>query len=207
MNIFTSRRNALQTVLDLWQDNTKISSYPQSLADNYDFFRIAAEQNGFSLLRMKEDLPLVKHFNLPAILELKPMTGTDLKYSALVKIENDLVCLQNGPGTETTVLKEKDLEQYWTGTAYIPWKNFAGYTGVAPITSPPETVAALKKHLKNIGFDNITDNSDYDAYTRRAIQTIQRQNGLNPDGLVGPMTKIILYNQSESWKIPHLKDN
>jgi len=65
----------------------------------------------------------------------------------------------------------------------------------------------LKKHLKNIGFDNITDNSDYDAYTRRAIQTIQRQNGLNPDGLVGPMTKIILYNQSESWKIPHLKGN
>jgi len=205
INIFTSRRNALKNVLNLWQDNTKISSYPQRLADNYDFFRIAAEQNGFSLLRMNGNLPLIKKFNLPAILELKPLTRAALGYSALIKIENNLIYLQNDPGQETITLKEKDLEQYWTGMVYIPWKNFSNYAGVAPITSPADTILALKKHLKAIGFEKIADNSVYDAFTRGAIQTIQKENGLKPDGLVGPMTKIILYNQSKSWKIPHLK--
>ncbi|OQY04399.1 MAG: hypothetical protein B6I22_09595 [Desulfobacteraceae bacterium 4572_123] len=205
INIFTSRRNALKNVLNLWQDNTKISSYPQRLADNYDFFRIAAEQNGFSLLRMNGNLPLIKKFNLPAILEVKPLTRAALGYSALIKIENNLIYLQNDPGQEPITLKEKDLEQYWTGMVYIPWKNFSNYAGVAPITSPADTILALKKHLKAVGFEKITDNSEYDAFTRGAIQTIQKKNGLKPDGLVGPMTKIILYNQSKSWKIPHLK--
>jgi general secretion pathway protein A len=207
MNIFKSRGNALRTVLDLWQTNTKIPPYPQRLADNYDFFRIAAEQNGFSLLRLKADLSLVKAFNLPAILELKPLAEAALRYSALVKIEASGVCLQNGPGRETIRLKEKELEQYWTGRVYIPWKNFSNFTGVAPITSPPETILALKNHLKAMGFDKIADTPEYDAVTRRAIQTIQKKNGLKPDGFVGPMTKIILYNQSESWEIPHLKGN
>ncbi len=207
INIFKSRDNALRTVLDLWQTNTKISPYPHRLADNYDFFRIAAEQNGFSLLRLKADLPLVKTFNLPAILELKPLAEAALRYSALVKIEASGLCLQNGPGLEIITLKEKELEQYWTGMVYIPWKNFSNYTGVAPITSPPETILALKHHLKVMGFDKIPDNSDYDAVTRKAIQTIQKKNGLNPDGLVGPMTKIILYNHSKSFKIPHVKEN
>jgi general secretion pathway protein A len=207
MNIFKSRGNALRTVLKLWQTNTKISPYPQRLADNYDFFRIASEQNGFSLLRLKADLSLVKAFNLPAILELKPLTKASLKYSALVKIEGSGVCLQNGPGRETITLKEKELEQYWTGRVYIPWKNFSNFTGVAPITSPPETILALKNHLKAMGFDNIADNPDYDAVTRGAIQTIQKKYGLKPDGFVGPMTKIILYNQFESWEIPHLEGN
>ena len=207
INIFASRRNALKTVLNLWQDNTKFSSYPQRLADNYDFFRIAAEQNGFSLLRLKADLPLVKNFNLPAILELKPLAGAALKYSALVKIENNRIWLQNGPGQKTFTLNEKDLEQYWTGMVYLPWKNFSDYAGVAPITSPVETILALKKNLKTMGFDKIPDNSNYDTFTRNAIQTIQKENGLKPDGLVGPMTKIILYNQSESWEIPHLEGN
>ena len=56
-----------------------------------------------------------------------------------------------------------------------------------------------------MGFDKIPDNSEYDAVTRRAIQTIQKKNGLRPDGFVGPMTKIILYNHSKSFKIPHIK--
>lgn len=207
VNIFTSRHDALKTVLNLWQNNTKISSYSLRLTDNHEFFRIAAEQNGFSLLRLKADLPLVKNLNLPAILELKPLTRASLRYSVLVKIENSRVWLQNGPGLETITLEERDLEQYWTGMAYIPWKNFSNYTGVAPATSPKETILALKKYLKSIGFHKIADNSDYDVPTRRAIQTIQEKNGLKPDGLVGPMTKIILYNQSESWKIPHLANN
>jgi len=130
-----------------------------------------------------------------------------LGYSALVKFENNRMYLQNGPGQEPFTLNEKNLEQYWTGMVYLPWKNFSDYTGVAPITSPVETILALKKHLKASGFDKIPDNSNYDAFTRRAIQTIQKKNGLKPDGLVGPMTKIILYNQSESWKIPHLIGN
>ena len=50
-------------------------------------------------------------------------------------------------------------------------------------------VLALKLMLRELGIENIAINTTYDIQTARAIRTLQRQNGLPADGLVGPMTK------------------
>ena len=88
--------------------------------------------------------------------------------------------------------------------AHIFWKNYFNYTGVIPISSPGEVILSLKVHLKAKGFPIEAMTAAYDTTTRLAVETIQARNGLNVDGMVGPMTKIALYNEDPSLNGPRL---
>ena len=52
--------------------------------------------------------------------------------------------------------------------------------------------------LRDIGFSSIEVNADYDENTREAIKRLQEKNGLKVDGLVGGLTKIVLYNENQT---------
>ena len=73
-----------------------------------------------------------------------------------------------------------------------------------PISSPGEVILALKMHLKSLGFPIAEMTAAYDITTRSAVETIQARHGLNADGMVGPLTKIVLYNEDRSLDIPRL---
>jgi general secretion pathway protein A len=88
--------------------------------------------------------------------------------------------------------------------AHIFWKNYYNYTGVIPISSPGEVILSLKVHLKAMGFPIQAMTAAYDTDTRLAVETIQARNGLDVDGMVGPMTKIVLYNEDPSLSGPRL---
>lgn len=206
-NPLTGRRNALQTIFDLWQEGLQIGDYPASLADNYDFFRLAALQNGFELLRVKGDLALLLSLDLPAILELRVSSDPPLRFAAVLAIDQSAVRLQARPGRTPITVAAETVGRIWTGTAYIPWKNFFNYTGVAPITASDDTIAALKKHLREIGFDQIPATPGYDPRTRTVVKKLQEKHGIEPDGLIGPMTKIILYNAHGTLQIPNLSNH
>ena len=55
-----------------------------------------------------------------------------------------------------------------------------------------------------LGFNQIDPNPYYDAQTEQADKQIQQAYGLDPDGIVGPLTKIVLFNEKKSLKIPHI---
>ena len=63
----------------------------------------------------------------------------------------------------------------------------------------------LKQFLWEIGYSQLTINERYDDQTRNAIKEIQAKNGLVVDGLVGDLTKIVLYNEKQGLPIPRLK--
>jgi len=90
--------------------------------------------------------------------------------------------------------------------AYIAWKNFLSLTGNIPMESSKDSIVALKMLMRDIGFSDIDMNPVYDKVTRKAITEIQKKNGLRADGVVGPLTKIILYNEMKSLKTPHIID-
>jgi murein L,D-transpeptidase YcbB/YkuD len=45
----------------------------------------------------------------------------------------------------------------------------------------------------------------YDEKTMKIITLIQKQCGIKVDGLVGPLTKIILYNELGTLNIPKIR--
>ena len=58
-----------------------------------------------------------------------------------------------------------------------------------------EAVTKLQQRLKELGYYTGTVDGQFGPGTRTAVTTFQQQNGLTPDGIVGPATTEILYSE------------
>ncbi len=200
----SSRRMALKAVLDLWNNDSEIKPYLNGIDNDLDFFRLAAKQNGLLIRRIKGDLNLVKKLNLPAVLAFYLPEDLSPVYLTLIKIEGEKVTLRSELGDNAIKIEQNILASYWSGVAYIPWKNFLSLTGTIPLNSSKDTIITLKILMHDIGFNNIEINPFYDESTQHALKEIQKKHGIKVDGIVGPITKIVLYNEKNDFKIPHI---
>jgi general secretion pathway protein A len=200
-----SRLGALKAVLKQWGVVNPLNAQGADPVDGTDsdtYFRISANHNGLDALRVKGNLNIIKKLNLPAILEFPPPGGGATRFMAVVGINNDRFQLSDGK--TTFAVAPTTLAGMWNGVAHVFWKNFFNYQGVIPISSPGEAIISLKIHLKALGFPIREMTAAYDTDTRMAIQEIQARHGLDADGKVGPLTKMVLYNEDKSLNIPRL---
>jgi len=193
-----SRAGALAAVLNAWK--AKMTEGKPDVLDSDTYFRLAARYSKLEIIQVKGNLNLLRKLNLPAILEFPLPDG--LRFLAVTGLGIDAVSLSDGQ--KNYVLAPAALTKMWNGRAHILWRNHFNYTGVIPINSPGEVILALKEHLKTLGFPVGVLDTTYDDVTRQAIKTIQARNGLDADGMVGPQTKIVLYNEDPSLTIPRL---
>ncbi len=204
LDALSSRRLALKEILEQWQADPEIARALDSLQDDHAFFRLGAEQNSLSTLRLGCHFDLIKNLNLPAILSISLPDWQSPGYLTIRKIDHEKIRLHNPEKGDLIEVSLDILNPYCFGSIYIPWKNFLIYKGTIPQTAPEESIIKLKMHLQDIGFSDIEISPLYDEQTKQAIRQIQKKHGLRPDGIVGPLTKIILYNETKSLKIPHL---
>jgi general secretion pathway protein A len=197
-----SRIAALTAVLRQWKVPHPLSAGPVEVTDSDTLFRLSARRSDLEVLRAKGSLTLIKKLNLPAILEFPSPDGSGSRFMALVGFADDEIRMSDGDGTFSVA--PASLVGRWNGVAHIFWKNYFNYTGVIPISSPGEVILSLKVHLKALGFPIATMTAAYDTTTRLAVEAIQARNGLHVDGLVGPMTMIVLYNEDPSLNSPRL---
>ena len=202
----SSRRMALKAALDLWNTDSEIKPHLNGIDNDLDFFRLAAKQNGLLIRRIKGDLNLVKKLNLPAVLAFYLPEDLSPVYLTLIKIEGEKVTLRSEVGDNAIEVEQNILASYWSGLAYIPWQNFLSLTGTIPLNSSKDTIITLKILMHDIGFNNIEINPFYDESTQHAVKEIQKKHGIQVDGVVGSTTKIVLYNEKNDFKIPHITD-
>ncbi len=204
INRFSSRHMALKVAMDLWNNESEIQPHLDGIDDDQAFFQLIAKQNGLLIHSIEGDLNLVKKLNLPAILTFYPPGGVSPVYLTLSKIEEEKITLRGGKKDITIEVESNDLEYYWSREAYIPWKNFLSLTGTIPLDSPKDSIITLKMLIRDIGFNEVEISPVYDERTRLAVKEIQEKHGINVDALVGPFTKIVLYNEKKSLEIPHI---
>jgi len=202
----SSRSHALRGVLDLWAGDSEISVFLNDMEDDQAFFRIGARQSGLKILRVRADRDLLLNLNLPAVLEFRLPGSLSPRYSALVRIREEIFVFKD-PERGYVHLDYDKVKQYWPGTAYIPWKDFLIFDRVIQYGSPGDVVMSLKSLLRDLGYEGIEMAPDYDERTMAVVKDIQAKHGILTDGLVGPLTKIVIYNEHGSLNIPHLEDN
>lgn len=202
----STRTGALQATLKAWKVNPVINLSLNDLDEDERFFTLALKHNGFSMKKVSGDLNLIRTLNLPAIIKLKDPTLSASVFLTLIQLDNNTVTLITDD-RRLIVANQNELYSYWTGSAYIPWKNFLACEGRIPNNASDESILTLKMILKEIGFGDIQLDPDYDETTQSAVMTLQSRNGLAPDGVVGPLTKIILYNEHPRFEIPHIRVN
>jgi general secretion pathway protein A len=204
MNRVSSRHAALKVVLKLWHIEPEIKPDLDAIDDDGQYFRTAAKEKGLLMRRIHGSLNAVKKLNLPAILSMDSGQDKTPLYLVLIKTDRQHITLEGGAQDISIELTPAELESYWSGTAYIPWKNFLSITGTIPIDAPKDSVITLKKLLRDIGFKKVELTPFYDDQTREAVKKIQRKYGLRVDGAVGSTTKIALYNETKSLKRPYV---
>jgi general secretion pathway protein A len=202
----TSPQVALKKILQEWNIDARIDPAIEVISDAGAFFRLASKNRELQVQRLDADLTLVGRLNHPAILEMTLAAAGKTVYLAINKVLGNTLSLYNGSGDSTFELPMDLVAKYYSGVAYVFWKDFLSYRGTIPLTAPKESVITLKMHLKDIGYRDLPIDSKYDAQTRSVVRQIQKKYGLVQDGIVGSMTKIALYNEKETLAIPRLSN-
>jgi general secretion pathway protein A len=200
-----SRFFALKAALSQWETLPHLNRYLDHIAADNDFFQFVATQEEFQVLAVNNDWELIKKLNLPAVLAFLPPGAVSPRYLTLVQLSSAEIRLKGGEKDETLKVNPAVVQSYWTGNAYIPWKNFFNYEGAIPIDAPKEAVLTLKLLLRDLGFKDLELDDVYDDATRETIKKIQEKHGIAIDGIVGVRTKIVLYNEKKELRIPHIR--
>ena len=204
MDLRSSRFEALKYAMQLWHTPIEDQPYLDGLDDDQSFFRLATKPKGVSVHRLETNLDMLKRLNLPAILKLYPTGSEEPGYVTLSRIDGDSYIFGSPDGQGPVVSNPEEISLYWSGIAFVPWKNYLSIWGIIPGNSSRDSVITLKLLLHDIGYDSVELNDSYDALTRRAIEQIQAKYGMPVDGFVGPLTKIILYQEKNAFEMPHL---
>ncbi len=198
-----TRKAALQTALRLWDDNLSISGKLDTLTDDATYFNLGARMNGYSLYQVNDDFSLVQSLNLPAIAEFFMPGYENPIYLVLRGMKGEKMVLDQGNG-KTLVMSRIEVDQQWTGVAYVLWKNFLGCVGNIPGSAPEESILSLKMLLRDIGYETVDINAVYDKETEKIIKAIQKKYGFKSDGKVDDLTKIVIYNEKKAFPIPYV---
>jgi general secretion pathway protein A len=204
MNRRSSRHMAIKVALSLWNIEPAIKSDFDAINDDLNFFELVSKENNLLIRRINGNLNAIEKLNLPVILTVHLNKGVSPLYLALVKIDTQKITLRGAKQDVSIELSPVELEPYWSGEAYVPWKNFLSLKGNIPINCPKSSIVTLKRFLRDIGFREIEINPFYDDKTRQAVKEIQKKYGLNIDGAVGSTTKIALYNEKKIFRRPHI---
>ena len=207
MDARSSRQPALMQAMKLWKTSAQFTPFLKDIDDDQTYFRLSAKPNGMFIHRLETDMAFIKKLNLPAILEFYPPGSSSPGYLTLTRLDGDTIVLKGISDTEWIVTDLEELEFYWSGVAYLPWKNFHSIWGTIPTQSYKDSVITLKFLLQDIGFQNVAIDENYDEFTQNAVESIQAKYGIPVDGYVGPLTKIILYREKKSFQMPQLYES
>ena len=202
-----SRVAALRVLLAAWGESATAPTGFNSKADDGDYFRDAAAAAHLELRRVDADLALLTHLDLPVVLEFRLEDNPRPRYLTMVRVDGELLTLTTGLGGDgagEVVVSPEALNWYWTGSAYLAWRDFLGIGTTVPLGGGAEAVRKVKQLLAAAGLPVANPIAEYDDFTRTLVEQIQASHGLEPDGVVGALTKVCLYNASPGLRIPHL---
>jgi general secretion pathway protein A len=161
---------------------------------------IAAEEAGLRCTRLEGSLLELTKINLPALTEVE-IKDVGTRYVALVGYDGRGFITNLDPRTRVPV---DALQPLWTGTAYVFWRDHQDIDGNLHEGSQGPAVLWLKNALTHLGFYKGAPTPEYDAELQAAVAALQAAKGLEPDGIVGDQTKMLLYSALESYSTPHL---
>ncbi len=166
-----------------------------------DLWAIAGKR-GLRYLPISGTLERLQLLNLPAILELSVPTSQRRRFAVVTSIDGDHVQLRYG--TLAVTLTTDDMAKVWLGEAHVFWRDFLNLSAYMAPGTVGEDVMKLQQMLARIGEYQGSFSSNFDRPTSEAIARFQRSRRLVADGVVGPLTKILLYEATGAFDHPRL---
>ncbi|MCW5889032.1 MAG: peptidoglycan-binding protein [bacterium] len=195
-----SARAALGTVLAAWRLRPLAADEPVTTGD----LATVAQRRGLEHLAITGNLGMLRLLDVPALLELNPPGTGAPRWAAMVSLRDGVPLISGGGGAPEPV-GTGTLEHMWYGQAHVFWRDFEAL-GPTPLdaTSRGVRVARLQSLLARIGHYAGADNGQFDARTQAAVVDFQRSRYVVADGIVGPLTRVVLYAAAGGYPRPSL---
>jgi general secretion pathway protein A len=161
-----------------------------------------AGRRGLRYLATSGTLARLAMLNLPAILELSVPTTGQRRFAVLAGIAGQNSILRYGD--VGTMLTPTEVDRAWLGDAHVLWRDFESFSPHLVPGSRGVEVERLQKLLGRVGVYSSQPSLTYDTATTEAVARFQRSRRLTPDGIVGPLTKIVLYGELADYQHPRL---
>jgi general secretion pathway protein A len=161
-----------------------------------------AARSGLRLSRFTGNLGALLRMDYPAILEIT-LPGGGKRYLALLGTEGGRLILAPLPQDKSSI-SGSELESIWSGRSYLPWKNTLNISPVTKAGTSGESIRTLKKLLRGAGIYRGPVNDVFDEAAVAAVRRFQASNGLEPDGMVGNQTLLLLYRAGGMSASPRL---
>jgi len=153
-------------------------------------------------LRYQGDFGSLLRFNTPFLLELRLPAVAGRRFVAVTTSEAGL--LRTAPDRQGLGLTASELQALYSGRAWVPWQNFLGLGAVTVSGQSGLDVIQLQSLLQQSGDYTGDMTGSYDSATIAAVTGFQSRVGIVPDGLVGPLTLMLLYRHSTQFHPPRL---
>jgi hypothetical protein len=172
-----------------------------------DDFEAVAWQRGLHALQLTANASMLRLLDLPAVLTIRlpgarGSSNTGVGYVALTQMDDAhvTVSIDGVPVTLETAL----FEHVWTGQARILWKDVEGLGPVLHPGARGVAVARLQELLQRDGAYRGRISGTFGPDTAAAVLEFQRSHRLDADGLVGPLTSIVLHGTTRGQGWPTL---
>lgn len=148
-----------------------------------------ARERSLEHATLEANTSMLRLLDVPAILELHFPAGVGLRLAAVTGVDETGWILDVG-GTRLHV-DDAFLDRRWFGHAHLFWRD-TQQLGSTPLVrwSEGPAVERLQRTLTRLGAFDAPVSGTYDEATEAAVRAFQRAHFLEPDGMVGPLTRL-----------------
>jgi general secretion pathway protein A len=150
-----------------------------------------APQVGLQCLKLSGTWRDIERLDHPVVVELWD-DRAEPYYAAVLGHRDDVVAMKLGDQTVEATATE--LASHWYGSYIVLWQMPPDYRGNLKLGDEGPSVAWLRQHLAGALHIDLraADPARFDDALQTALIRFQRENGMVPDGIAGPMTWIAM---------------
>jgi len=190
-----SRRAASAVLLERW--GIRLSGGLAAISALEDMPTLA-DRAALQYAELETSFAQLRALNVPAVLEVIHPSRDRVLYVTLTSLEDDEAVVYFAPG-DFYELPVDIVKKFWTGRARVFWRDFDELESA----DIPSRLVWARGRLKKLG--RIDDDADFGAVElQNALQELQRQVFLEPNGSVGHETRLALYSLGGDYRMPSL---
>lgn len=159
---------------------------------------------GLSMLAIEQgSLETLRALNHPAFLSMETERG-EPTYVALLGLHGDAALVYGATGLDPVEVATSELNHLWDGVALIVWKPVAGVPELISRRQGAGAVEWLQQALGELGLYQGAASGQFDAATARSVRVLQAGALIEPDGMVGPRTQMVIYSKLARYDVPRI---
>jgi hypothetical protein len=201
--LLETREEAFLAVVRKWGSGVSSEEEKQLYGAAPDLYK-AAKALGFQCLRFRGNINRVRALDLPVLLELRLGETMTKRYVALLAFEGAYGKIAPPLPDDSSLVPLEVLESLWFGTAYALWRDVWGGRTYLAKGMKGGIVEDLQSSLKDLGYYRQKPSGVFDEKTADAVGAFQRDHFLDEDGILGPQTRIVLYQALKRFQMPTL---